>query len=139
MDINLFNLLPDELIDKIWTNIDPTVKLVLNKANFCKYHNVLYDEMTYHDKITYQDCMIKNDDGFIFDRVLLEYGKYWISMKHVYFNNILYANYIYYLYNLMHEYDAKKCSIIMKRYIDTEGMCKNQYKKFRTNNIRWNN
>jgi hypothetical protein len=140
MDNELFKLFPYDIIIEIWDRIDPTVKLVLDKKNYNKHHSILYDKLSYNDKLSYQNCMIKNDDGFVFETILLEYGNFWNTLS-IYAGGIHHRSYLIYLYTLIYENNANKCSAVMDKYINGKGkgLCKNRYKNFHTNNIRWNN
>jgi len=138
MELALFKLLPDDIIDEIWFFLDDTVKLLLDKTNYAKYHDSLYNNMDLHNQYSYHRYMIQHDDSFIFNQILQTHGKLWIGKKKYIYKNDRHANYFYFIISLIQQYQSKKCNILLTNYVNEEEMCKNLYKKYRSYNIRWN-
>ena len=140
MHITLFKSLPDDIIDIIWNMLDDSVKSSLDKRYFFSYNFDNYSTMTLHNQYAYNRVMIRNDDSFIFNNIISNYGKKWIlNKKFVDRNNQIHNNYLYFLISLIHENNSSKCDKIMMKFLDKEGLNKNLYKKYRIKNIRWSN
>lgn len=139
MHITLFKSLPDDIIDIIWNMLDDSVKSSLDKRYFFSYNFDNYSTMTLHSQYAYNRVMIRNDDSFIFNNIISNYGRKWMSNKKYIYNNQVHSNYLYFLLSLIHESNASRCNEIMATFLDKEGLSKNLYKKYRIKNIRWSN
>jgi hypothetical protein len=140
MHITLFKSLPEDIIDIIWNMLDDNVKSSLDKRYFFSYNFDHYSTMTLHSQYAYNRVMIRNDDSFIFNNIISNYGRKWMSnKKFVDYNNQVHSNYLYFLLSLIHESNASRCNEIMATFLDKEGLSKNLYKKYRIKNIRWSN
>jgi hypothetical protein len=139
MNIAIFKLLPDDIIDIIWSLIDHGIKSSLNTEHFYKYNYLHYNKLMIHDQFAYNRVMIRNDDCFIFENIISNYGRGWVSNKKYAYNNQIHNNYLYFLISLIHENSSNKCNKIMTTFLDKEGLSKNLYKKYRIKNIRWSN
>ena len=95
--------------------------------------------MSRHDQYAYNRVMIRNDDSFIFNNIITNYGRKWVAEKKYLYNNSIYNNYLYYMISLIHENNAGRCNEIMTTFLDKEGLSKNLYKKYRIKNIGWSN
>ena len=135
----MFKSLPDEIIDMIWNMLDHSVKSTLDKEHFLLYNFRQYNSMSIHDQYAYNRVMIRNDDSFVFDNIISNYGRKWISNKKYVYNNNIHNNYLYFILSLIYESNASKCNEIMTTFLDKEGLSKNLYKKYRIKNIRWTN
>ena len=139
MDTARFKSLPDDIICIIWEMLDHGVKSCLDKENFSSYNFRHYDSMSRHDQYAYNRVMIRNDDSFIFNNIITNYGRKWVAEKKYLYNNSIYNNYLYYMISLIHENNAGRCNEIMTTFLDKEGLSKNLYKKYRIKNIGWSN
>ena len=140
MHITLFKSLPDDIIEIIWNMLDDSVKSSLDKRYFFSYNFDNYSTMTLHSQYAYNRVMIRNDDSFIFNNIISNYGRKWMAnKKFVDYNNQVHSNYLYFLLSLIHESNASRCNEIMTTFLDKEGLSKNLYKKYRIKNIRWSN
>ncbi len=135
----MFKSLPDDIIEMIWNMLDHSVKSTLDKKHFLSYNFRHYSSMSIHDQYAYNRVMIRNDDSFVFDNIISNYGKKWVSNKKYVYNNHIHNNYLYFILTLIHESNASKCNEIMTTFLDKEGLSKNLYKKYRIKNIRWSN
>lgn len=136
--ISIFNnidKLPSDIVNIIKEYIPLTSLVFTNKDNYLKYHYLL--------KIKLQEYCIRNmirrDYDFVFERILNENYKKWIMLKHYMYKNIIYGNYIYFLkdYCLMNE--SYKCRNKLNKFLEENGLCKNQHKKNPSKHIRWKN
>jgi len=139
MRLPLFRALPDDIIEVVWNMLDDDAKITLNREYFFKYNHLCYDKMSVHDKYGYDRVMIRNDDSFVFKNLLDNHGKLWISNKKYAYNNQIHNNYLYFLLCLIYENNSSRCSEILNKFLNKEGLSKNLYKKYRTKNIRWSN
>lgn len=150
----LFASLPNEVLNLIWTYIDPLLKYSLNKINFNKYYNCRYINIHYSPNIrpiiyfnnyNYYYYILKHDLLIFSESVLNLYAQMLVSgelviKKH---NKIYYKNLTFYsLIDFFHYYSNNKKSKelimeIIKKYNLTH-LIKKIHKNNVTKNIRWN-
>ena len=109
----LFASLPNEVLNLIWTYIDPLLKYSLNKINFNKYYNYRYNNIHYNANIrpviyfnnyNYYYYILKHDLLIFSETVLNLYAQMLVSgelviKKH---NKIYYKNLNFYSLMLFH-------------------------------------
>ena len=139
MHLEIFQSLPYDIKDIIWNMLDISVKSSLDKKHFLKHNYKHYSSMSRHNQYGYNRVMIRNDDSFVFENIILNYGREWVADKKYVYDNRVHNNYLYFLISLIHENNSSRCNQIMCRFLDKEGLSKNLYKKYRIKNIRWSN
>ena len=150
----LFASLPNEVLNLIWTYIDPLLKYSLNKINFNQYYNYRYNNIHYNANVSpniyfnnynYYYYILKHDLLIFSESVLNLYAQMLISgelviKKH---NKIYYKSLTFYsLIDFFHYYSNNKKSKelimeIIKKYNLTH-LIKKIHKNNVTKNIRWN-
>lgn len=158
----LFASLPNEVLNLIWTYIDPLLKYSLNKINFNKYYNYRYINIHYNANIrpnvspnvipiiyfnnyNYYYYLLKHDLLIFSESVLNLYVEKLVSgqlviKKH---NNIYYKNLNFYsLIDFFHYYSnnrkSKDLIIEIIRKYNLTHLIKKIHKNNVNKNIRWN-
>ena len=128
------NKLPDELIKYIYDFI-PLYNLInLNKQFYNLYHKHIKINKRLYDN--YIRNIIRNDNFFVFETLLNENRIYWNKTTKIFYKNLIFSNYIYYLLHIIKLYNASNCQNILKEQI--KKISTNEYKKKITiNSIRW--
>ena len=154
MHNELFASLPNEVLNLIWTYIDPLLKYSLNKINFNQYYNYRYNNIHYNANVSpniyfnnynYYYYILKHDLLIFSESVLNLYVQMLVNgelviKKH---NKIYYKSLNFYsLIDFFHYYSNNKKSKelimeIIKKYNLTH-LIKKIHKNNVTKNIRWN-
>jgi hypothetical protein len=154
MSKELFALLPNEVLNLVWANIDPLLKYSLNKENFNKYYmyrycNIHYSAITNYNNYSYYYYLLKNDLVIFSELVLKTYIEKLVSgevniKKH---NNIYYKNLTFYsLIDFFYYYSNNNTNTnkskniineIIRKYNLTH-LIKKIHKNNVNKNIRWN-
>ena len=79
---------------------------------------------------------IRRDHAFVFEQIIKENWKKWLSIREYLYKNSVYSNYIYFLkdYGLIN--DSIKCRNLLNTFLLERGIGKNQHKKNIIKNIR---
>jgi hypothetical protein len=152
MNYKLFNMLPEEIIQKIYNTISPNTLIFLNKSLFIKnykqyltytinntksYHNLRYNNISIDH---YLKSLLRKDNDFILENVLKIYFKKFISMKKYVYNSLRFPTYYHCIMHISKfTYNSKKCDIVLKNILLLNGMNKNKYKKVKIVNNIWTN
>ena len=130
-------LLPDDIIRVIQEYIPLRVLQFTNKISYAAYHlqrrDVIYNYESYVREI------VKRDYSFIFELIIRENIEKWNNVKKYLYNNVIYASYIYFIWNYCIEHNSQKCRTVLSSFLKQHGLCQNQHKKNITKHIRWKN
>jgi len=130
-------MLPDDIIRVIQEYIPLHVLRFTNKASYAAYHlqvrTLLYNYESYIREV------VKRDYSFIFDILIRENIQKWINTKKYLYKNVIYASYIYFIWNYCLEQHSQLCQIALSNFLKQHGLCQNQHKKNITKHIRWKN
>ena len=131
------NKLNIELLDIIYSYIPKTVSVFLTKKNYIKYHHFIRNmiDMTKIEK--YIRSMVRQDNDFVFERLLYENYKRWLNMRKYYYKECIYANYLNFLESYAIDNESSKCRTLLIKLFEEEGLKKNQHKKNVVRYIRW--
>ena len=131
--------LPDVLIIEIYEYIPKTVKLFLTKENYLQYHYLLKEYINKKNKNIekYFRTMVRQDNDFVFQELLVENYKKWFNMTNYYYNSCIYRNYITFIESYAIENESIKCRKIINNLFEELGLSKNQHKKNIIKYIRW--
>jgi hypothetical protein len=131
--------LPNEIIEIIKQYI-PIYKLIfVQKKYYLKYHHLLKPFISKFNIENYIRNVIVRDHNFVFERLINENIKHWMNIKQYIYKNTLYANYLYFLKDFCLYHDSNKCRLVLNKFLQENGLCKNQHKKNTSKHIRWNN
>lgn len=126
--IILQDLLPEELIDIIFSYIPSYKKIHLNKYYFEKYHYLLKKHIINNRSEDYIRDMIKRDCDYIFYKLLHENYIKWSNMDDYYYNSFVFFNYITFLCYFCVEHNSTKCRQVIYNYLTEHNIIKNPNK-----------
>jgi len=166
MSIILYASLPNEVLNLIWTHIDPLLKYSLNKENFNKYYSSRYASIHYNknnnaniiynfNNYNYYYYLLKHDLLFFCAIVLNLYLQKLVSgelviKKHntIYYKNLCFYSLIDFFYyysnitysnnNMTNIPNNKKCKDLIIEIISKYNLT-HLIKKIHKNNVNKNN
>lgn len=121
--------LPDELVDIIYSYVPTTVKTVLSKNNYLAEHKLIRQTINKNDIENYIRTMIRQDNSFVFEQLLIENYDKWINIKEYYYKECIYMNYLMFLEFYIMDNESIKCKKILAELFEELGFNKNQHKK----------
>ena len=140
-DYNFFlenvDKLSDELIDVIYSYIPKSVTIFLTKKNYIKEHYLLRNYINKRYIEQYIRTMVRQDNEFVFNLLLVENYKRWLNMKKYYYKECIYGNYINFLESYAIDNKSLKCRKLLINLFEEQGLNKNQHKKNIIRYIRW--
>jgi len=140
-DYNFFlenvDKLSDELIDVIYSYIPKSVTIFLTKKNYIKEHYLLRNYINKRYIEQYIRTMVRQDNEFVFNLLLVENYKRWLNMKKYYYKECIYGNYINFLESYTIDNKSLKCRKLIINLFEEQGLNKNQHKKNIIRYIRW--
>jgi hypothetical protein len=131
--------LPVFIIDFISKYVPNIVYVWLNREYYFKYHHLLSKYMNQKNREDYIRQIVRKDDYFVFNQLLLENYSWWLKMTKYLHKDGIYANYLMFLNFYSLEYDSFKCKELITNLLKELGLSKNQHKKNIIRNIRWKN
>ena len=88
----IWNLLPSEILNKIFDLLPDINKVFLNKEFYFKYHFIIKSSIHIDNYKDYIYFMIKEDNSFVMERILKENLIKWLHWKNYRFQ-IIYPSY----------------------------------------------
>jgi len=123
------NMFPRELLDIIYAYIPDRVIIFLTKENYVKNHYKV-KSMVKRDMLeNYIRSMIRQDNDFVFQHLLVENSKIWINMKKYNYRRAVYLNYLYFIEAYCIENESSKCRKKLMQFFIEQGLSKNRHKK----------
>ena len=135
--LKYISLLPHELTNIIFSYIPKKVTMFLTKDIYIKEHFFIRNYINKNLIEDYIRTMIRQDNHFVIRQLLVENFIRWISMKNYYYKNCIYANYILFLKSYAMDNESYKCTKIIMKLCEEQGLSKNQHKKNVIKYIRW--
>ena len=132
-----FTRLPNEIIELIKKYIPKKFLVFTNKTNYFLYHPLIKKNIINYD--TYIHNIVRRDNYFVFERVMVEDCLNWLKIKKYYYKNMIYNNYLQFIIYFCIENDSNKCRTILDNYLKEHGLCKNLHKKNVVKYIKWKN
>jgi hypothetical protein len=121
--------LPDELVDIIYSYVPTRIKTVLSKNNYLEDHKLLRQTINKCDIENYIRTMIRQDNSFVFEQLLIENYDKWINIKDYYYKDCIHDNYLIFLESYVIDNESIKCKKILDELFEEVGFNKNQHKK----------
>jgi hypothetical protein len=81
--------------------------------------------------------MVRQDNDFVFNLLLVENYKRWLNMKKYYYKECIYGNYVNFLESYAIDNKSLKCRKLIINFFEEQGLNKNQHKKNIIRYIRW--
>jgi len=131
------NKLPQVLVDIINSYIPYNIKVLLNKSYYIKYHKEIRKYIDRRQIENYIRTMVRQDNNFVFNYLLVENYRKWLNMKNYYYKSSIYGNYLCFLESYCIENESDKCKELIKKKLEELGLSKNQHKKNTIKYIRW--
>ena len=131
------NYLPKDLYLIINSYIPAIAKISLNKELYMKYHHLFKGFINRRELENYIRTIVRQDHDFVFNQLLQENYNKWFNIKKYFYQDCIYANYIYFLKTYCVENQSTKCKEIINILIEELGLSKIQHKKNIIRNIRW--
>jgi hypothetical protein len=132
-------VLYSELIDTIFSYLNPLDLLLIQKRFYARFHPLLKIRVptlrNYYED--YVRKVIQKDMDFVFQQILNENADKWLHYKKYMYQSIFFSNYIYFLVHYCGIQNAKKCVLCIKNYLSNSGLSQNQHKKNIYTNVRW--
>jgi len=127
-------LLPEELVDIIYSYISNKVLLWTCREKYIRYH-FLVENMLTIDRDTYIRNILRNDYNVLFKVILRECFNRWTVFKKYKYGKNVYKNYFTFLLEFSRENDAVKCTELLvthylEKWPDLNKMNKKGVKKY---------
>lgn len=130
--------LPEVLVDIIQTYVPDIVMLFLNKTKYLKDHYLVTKHIINNGEMeNYIRATIRQDNDFVFKRLLEENFIRWLNMRNYYYKNHIHSNYIIFLESYAIDNESTRCRKIISDFFLEQGLSKNQHKKNTVRYIRW--
>jgi hypothetical protein len=121
--------LADELIGMIYEYIPKIVKVFLSKQMYLEDHMIIRNYINKMNIEKYIRTIIRQDNSFVLNQLLIENKKKWLNMKKYYYKNGIYANYLIFLESYSLENESTKCRQLILSLLEELGLTKNRFKK----------
>jgi len=131
------NLLPDELNIIIKSYIPNIVSCFLTKKMYIRFHYLIRKHINKREIENYIRTMVRQDNYFVFERILIENCSKWLNMSQFYYKNCIYPNYLYFLEDYCIDNESTRCRKLLNNLLEELGLSKNQHKKNVIKYIRW--
>lgn len=131
------NKLPFELIQYIKDFIPKKELVFTNRENYNLYHPLIKPYI--EDYESYIRAIIRQDNGFVFKKIIEENYKKWYEIKNYMYKNMIFKNYLYFAINFCIENDSNNCRKIISDFLKEHGLGKNLHKKNVVKYIKWKN
>jgi hypothetical protein len=131
--MNLYTLLPSEIVEKIWNFLPLESKVLVLKKYYEKYHSkVILPKITNYDG--YMRFVIRNNYSYLF-KMNLNYYDSWVSKRNWKYKKQIFCNFADYIYFLTS--NQPKIYYILKEFEKIHQ--KNKHKNIKHKYIKWSN
>ena len=129
--------LPPELIRYIKEYIPKKKFTFTNRENYNLYHPLI--KSCIKDYESYLRTMIRQDNEFVFKKILEENYSKWYEIRQYRYKNMIFTNYLYFVMNFCIENESNNCRIFLSDFLKEHGLGKNLHKKNIVKYIKWKN
>jgi phosphoribosyl-ATP pyrophosphohydrolase len=129
--------LPPELIRYIKEYIPKKEFVFTNRENYNLYHPLIKPSIK--DYESYIRAMIRQDNEFVFKKIVEENYNKWYEFKQYKYKNMIFNNYLYFVMNFCIENESNNCRKIISDFLKEHGLGKNLHKKNLVKYIKWKN
>lgn len=129
--------LPVELVRYIKEYIPKKMFTFTNRENYNLYHPLIKPSIK--DYESYIRAMIRQDNDFVFKRIVEENYIKWYEIRQYKYKNMIFNNYLYFVMNFCIENDSNNCRKIISDFLKEHGLGKNLHKKNVVKYIKWKN
>jgi len=135
--MEIIKSLPDDLVRYIKKFIPKIVFVFTNKTNYNLYHPLI--KPLIKDYESYIRCMIRQDNEFVFKKIIEENYSKWYENRQYKYKNMIFNNYLYFVMNFCIENDSNNCRKVISDFLKEHGLGKNLHKKNVVRYIKWKN
>ena len=135
--MEIIKSLPDDLVRYIKNFIPKIVFVFTNKTNYNLYHPLI--KPLIKDYESYIRCMIRQDNEFVFKKIIEENYSKWYENRQYKYKNMIFNNYLYFVMNFCIENDSNNCRKVISDFLKEHGLGKNLHKKNVVKYIKWKN
>jgi hypothetical protein len=128
--------LPDVLIHIIQEYIPKKTLVFLNKQYYVLNHSHIRKMILKNEYENYIRDTVRRDHAFVFEHIVKENFKRWLSIRDYRYKNSIYSNYVYFLKDFCLINDSTNCRNFLNSFLKEQGIGKNQHKKNLVKNIR---
>lgn len=132
--IKIINL-PNELIILIKEYTPKHLFIFTNRENYKLYHYLIRLIPNQYDD--YIKNIIKRDNEYVLNSIIRENYCKWYEKGRVYYKNMSFGNYLYFIINYSIENESVNCLKIIKIFLKELGLGKNLHKKNVVKYIKW--
>ena len=129
--------LPIELVRYIKEYIPKKVFVFTNRENYNLYHTLI--KPTIKDYESYTRAMIRQDNEFVFNKIIEENCSKWYEIRQYKYKNMIFKNYLYFVMNFCIENESNNCRKTISDFLKEHGLDKNLHKKNIVKYIKWKN
>jgi hypothetical protein len=129
--------LPNELISLIKEYIPKNRFIFTNRENYRLYHYLIRIRPNQFDD--YIKNIIKRDNEYTLNLIIRENYFKWYEKGQVYYKNMSFSNYLYFIINYSIENESENCLKIINIFLKELGLGKNLHKKNVVKYIKWKN
>lgn len=135
--MNITAKLMPEVVNIIKEYIPKKTLVFTNRENYHLYHPLI--KSLIKDYESYIRSMIRQDNEFIFKKIIEENCFKWYSIKQYQYKNMIFSNYLYFVISFCIENDSSNCRKVVSEFLKEHGLGKNLHKKNVVKYIKWKN
>ena len=129
--------LPNELVNLIKEYVPKAKFIFTNRENYKLYHYLIPIKSNEVDD--YIKDTVKRDNEYVLNVIIRENYYKWYEKGQVYYKNMSFNNYLYFLINYCIENGSENCLKIINIFLKEHGLGKNLHKKNVVKYIKWKN
>jgi hypothetical protein len=127
--MELPTLLPSELVEHILAFVPPIWLVRTNRFFYDRYHMVLRKSIPLRVFPKYVRDTVARDNEFVFQYIARENVGEWLQRKEYRYKNMVFNNWIYFLYYFCVEHDSEHCRQILLDHFSNLDLKQNLHKK----------
>lgn len=129
--------LPNELVDTIKEYVPKTKFIFTNRENYKLYHYLIPIKPNHVNN--YIKDIIRRDNEYCLNAIIRENYYKWYEKGQVYYKNMVFTNYLYFIIDYCIENESENCLKIINLFLKEHGLGKNLHKKNVVKYIKWKN
>ena len=129
--------LPNELVDTIKEYVPKSKFIFTNRENYKLYHYLIPIKPNQVDN--YIKDIIRRDNEYCLNAIIRENYCKWFEKGQIYYKNMSFGNYLYFIINYCIENGSENCLKIINIFLKEHGLGKNLHKKNVVKYIKWKN
>ena len=131
------NVLTDDVLNIIYAYIPKSATIFLNKDYYLSEHCLIRKYINKKNIEKYMRTMLRQDNNFVFNQLIIENHKRWLNMKNYYYKECIYGNYLNFLESYALDNQSIKCRQLIINLFEQQGFRKKQHKKNTSRYVKW--